>query len=242
MLRDKIDAPGRACPDCPARQAGVLEHLLPNRNHGCALRVATVGERETIPYTWFGRYALGLVRRGIVIRQRVDENGVATAVDVIGAGSALLLDDENGNVSGYAVTEAMLCLCPRGTVAEASCGAMPTPSDIIRLQAAALERMDRLADARNRSNARARVSAMLSTLADVLVRHHRLDVIPAQLQRRDFAALLALRHESVSRALADLERAGVVTRTREGLALTRHVTNVMSSPECAEHPDAESRS
>ncbi len=209
-----------ACPDCPAVRAGVLEHLLPRANHACALRVVTITERDTIPHAWFGRFTLGLVRRGIVIRQRVDDHGGATAVDVIGPGSAILLDDESGKVSGYAAAEAMVCLCQQG--AESSCSSQPTAHDMIRLQAAALERMDRLADARNRPNARSRVSTLLSTLAEVLSPPHRLNVIPAQLQRRDLAALLALRHESVSRALADLERAGVVRRTRDGLALPRH--------------------
>jgi len=210
-----------SCPDCPALRAGVLEHLLPTASHACLLRVATVAERETIPHAWFGRYRLGLVRRGILIRQRVDEHGGATAIDVIGPGSAILLDDDKGNVSGYAAAEAMVCLSALARPPDTSCTTVPTAQDVLRLQASALERMDRLADARNRPNARARVAALLTTLADVLTPPRRLDVIPAQLQRRDFAALLALRHESVSRALADLERAGVVTRTRDGLALTR---------------------
>lgn len=203
-----------ACPDCPALRAGVLEQFLPTATEPCGFRVATVGERETIPHAWFGKYSLGLVRRGIIVRQRVDEHGTATAIDVIGPGGAILLDDTSGTSSGYAAANAMVCLCPKilGRNIE---------GDLVKLQTAALERMDRLADARNRPNARARVAALLAALSEVLMPSRTLDVIPAQLQRRDLAALLALRHESVSRALADLERSGSLERTRDGLALRR---------------------
>ncbi len=211
-----------ACPDCPALRAGVFERLLPNAQHPCAFRVATIAERETIPHAWFGKYTLGLVRRGIVVRQRVDESGGVTAIDVVGPGGALLLDSNTGVATGYAAAEAMVCLCPSARMDEAAtCNALPTAQDMMRLQTAALERMDRLADARNRPNARARVAALLVTLAEVLQPPRRLDVIPAQLQRRDIAALLALRHESVSRVLATLERAQVLKRTRDGIALLR---------------------
>lgn len=204
-----------ACPDCPAVRASVFEHLLPNEREPCCFRVATVAERDTIPHVWFGKYAFGLVRRGLLVRQRIDEHGAATAIDVVGPGSAILLDDASGNSSGYAAASAMVCLCPKGVTRPVD---LP---DALRLHAAALERMDRLADARNRSNAKARVVALLAALSDVIAPPRRLEVIPAELQRKDLAALLALRHESVSRALSDLERAHVIKRTSDGLALHR---------------------
>ena len=211
----------RACPDCPATHAHVFEELLPHPQHPCAFRVATVGERETIPHAWFGTYALGLVRRGIVIRQRVDGTGSATAVDVVGPGGALLLDGNEESVSGYAAAEAMVCLCPSLSLEQSSCSSMGTTRDMLRLHTVALERMDRLANARNQPTARARVAALLTALSDVLSPPRKLEVIPQHLLRRDLAALLALRHESVSRALAQLERSGAIRRTRDGVALLR---------------------
>jgi hypothetical protein len=208
----------RACPDCPATHAHVFDELLPHPQHPCAFRVATIGERETLPHAWFGAYALGLVRRGIVVRQRVDGTGGATAVDVVGPGGALLLDGNEANVSGYAAAEAMVCLCPSLTL-EPTCISMPTTRDMLRLHTVALERMDRLANARNQPTARARVAALLTALAEVLSPPRKLEVIPQHLLRRDLAALLALRHESVSRALAQLERSGAIRRTRDGVAL-----------------------
>jgi CRP-like cAMP-binding protein len=210
----------RSCPDCPAARVGLLGEMLPHEQHACAFRVATVSERATIPHAWFGRYGLGLVRRGILVRQRIDGSGRATAVDVVGPGAALLLDNTNeGDVSGYAAAEAMVCLCPVDRLEESTCSSLPTARDMMRLQAAALERMDRLADARNRATASARLAALLMALGEVLAPPRKLDVIPPHLQRRDLAALLALRHESVSRALAQLERSGAIRRTRDGIEL-----------------------
>lgn len=209
----------RSCPDCPASRIGLLGEMLPHAQHACAFRVATVSERATIPHAWFGRYGLGLVRRGILVRQRVDGSGRATAVDVVGPGGALLLDaGSEGDVSGYAAAEAMVCLCPSERLDE-SCSSLPTARDMMRLQSVAIERMDCLADARNRPTASARLAALLAALGDVLAPPRKLDVIPPQLQRRDLAALLALRHESVSRALAQLERTGAIKRTRDGIEL-----------------------
>jgi CRP-like cAMP-binding protein len=62
---------------------------------------------------------------------------------------------------------------------------------------------------------------LLTSLAEVLSPPRKLEVIPQHLLRRDLAALLALRHESVSRALAQLERSGAIRRTRDGVALLR---------------------
>jgi len=183
--------------------------------------VATVGERETLPHAWFGTYAFGLVRRGILVRQRIDGTGGATAVDVVGPGGAILLDGNEASVSGYAAAEAMVCLCPASVLAQAATNPTPATRDLLRLHTIALERMDRLANARNQATAVARVAALLTSLAEVLSPPRKLEVIPQHLLRRDLAALLALRHESVSRALAQLERSGAIRRTRDGVALLR---------------------
>jgi DNA-binding IclR family transcriptional regulator len=82
-----------------------------------------------------------------------------------------------------------------------------------------LDRLERIAQARSRPSALARVAALLTALADTLSPPRRLPCIPAALQQRDLAALLAMRHESVCRAIQDLAREGLVRRDHEGLHL-----------------------
>jgi CRP-like cAMP-binding protein len=210
--------PGRSCPDCPAVHASVFDAILPRAGHACALGAIAVGARETLPHTWFGQYALGFVRRGVVVRQRIDAQGQATAVDVVGPGSAFTLDPASGTASGYAASDALVCLLQSERL-DAACNEVLSAHDMMRVQRAALERMDRLADARNRATARARVAALLLALADVLSPPRRLDTVPSDLQRRDLAALLALRHESVCRVLAQMERTKAIQRTAEGVVI-----------------------
>jgi hypothetical protein len=209
----------RACPDCPAHHDGVFSALLPEGPRPCALRVASLANREPLPAAWSGRYALALVRRGIVVRQRVDRSGHATAVDAVGSGSALLLGSSESDVSGYAAGDAVLCLCPARALEADTCGALGTARDLARLQARAIDRMERIAQARSRPTLGERVAHLLCTLADTLSPGRRLDVIPADLQQRDLAALLGARHESVCRALGWLENAGAARRSPTGIVL-----------------------
>src|SRR5512143_812677 len=176
--RLSVVSTSRACPDCPATHTQVFEELLPHPQQPCAFRVATVGERETLPHAWFGTYAFGLVRRGILVRQRIDGTGGATAVDVVGPGGAILLDGNEASVSGYAAAEAMVCLCPASVLAQAATNPTPATRDLLRLHTIALERMDRLANARNQATAVARVAALLTSLSEVLSPPRKLEVIP----------------------------------------------------------------
>lgn len=208
-----------ACPDCPATHSDVLDSLLPEAGRPCAFRVASVAPRQPIPHEWFATYGCALVRRGIVVRQRVDAGGRATAVDAVGPGGALLLHGAERGVSAYAAADAMLCLCPTHVLGDALDGSARVARDLMRLQAAAIERMERIADARNRHTVAARVAALLCALADGLSPARRLDVVPADLQQRDLAALLAMRHESVCRELGTLERDGLIGRDPEGIRL-----------------------
>jgi hypothetical protein len=213
------DTPG-ACPDCPASRSRILGQLLANGTGRCALRCLFVGARQALPPRWFGSYGLALVRRGIVIRQRVDSDGVATAVDAIGPGSAIPLS-EGGYLSnaGYAVDDALLCLCPKRPLREAVDAGAPTSAEVVTLHAAALDRVERIAQARSRLSAVGRVAALLCALADTLSPSRRLNCIPAAVQQRDLAALLAMRHESVCRAMRILAYLGALVRTEEGVRL-----------------------
>jgi CRP-like cAMP-binding protein len=97
-------------------------------------------------------------------------------------------------------------------------GATPS-AQIVALYASALDRLERIAHARSRSTALARVAALLCALADTLSPPRRLAYVPAALQQRDLAALLGMRHESVCRAVGTLARHGAVSRTGDGIAL-----------------------
>jgi hypothetical protein len=208
------------CPDCPATRNDVLGRLLGERGGRCALRCVFVGARQPLPPRWWWTYGLALVRRGHVVRQRVESHGAATAIDAIGPGGAVPLSEggDSGN-SGYAAEDALICLCPRRPLrAEIDAGA-PTAPQVVGLHIAALDRVERIAAARSAPTAVARVGALLCTLADTLSPPRRLALVPAGLQQRDLAALLSMRHESVCRALGVLERRGALQRTGEGIRL-----------------------
>jgi len=184
------------------------------------LRCVSLASRQPIPPRWFGTYGLAVVRRGLLVRQRVDACGAATAIDALGPGGAAPLS-EGGEVSGggYAADDALICLCPRRALRSAIEEAPPTAADVISLHAAALERIERMAEARGRATALSRVASLVCALADTLSPPRRLDLIPASLQQRDLAALLAMRHESVCRALGTLEGREGLLRGDDGIRI-----------------------
>jgi CRP/FNR family transcriptional regulator len=202
------------------KPAGALGPLVDPGTARCALRCVFVPARHPLPPRWFGSYALALVRRGIIVRQRLDAAGAATAVDVIGPGGAApLADSEEATSGGYAVNDALVCLVPR-TALEGTLdrGGAPT-SHVLGPHMSALDRVERIADARSRPSANARLAALLCVMADTIAPPRRLDTLPAALQQRDMAALLSMRHESVCRAMGALERRRWVARSHEGIRL-----------------------
>ena len=207
------------CPDCPATRNSVFASLVSDGS-ACAFRCIALGARQPFPVDWLVTYGMALVRRGVVVRQRTDARGGATAIDAVGAGGLLPLGDANDpSSSAYAAGDTMLCLCPREPLRAAVDAGAPTSSEMLALHASALDRVERLADARSRATALGRVAAALCALADTLTPPRRLDTIPAALQQRDLAALMALRHESVCRALGLLEGSGAIQHGRDGIRL-----------------------
>jgi len=198
----------------------LLSQLVGEGQERCAFRCLFVGARQPLPPRWFGSYGLAFVRRGIVVRQRVDSHGSATAVDAVGPGGAMLLSEGgDASSSGYAADDVLLCLCPRRTLRATIDAGAPGSSQIVELHAASLDRVERIAAARCRATAVARVAGLLCVLADTLSPPRRLTRIPAALQQRDLAALLSMRHESVCRALGVIARRGAVERTVDGFRL-----------------------
>ncbi|MFW6023663.1 MAG: Crp/Fnr family transcriptional regulator [Myxococcota bacterium] len=210
-----------ACPDCPATRLHVFEPLV--LDGSCRFRCVALTARRPVPGHWFSSYRLGLVRRGVLVRQRVDRQGRVTAVDAAGPGCLFVLGEpaeaSTASVStGYAATDLLVCLLSRETL-EQSLAEADTGRDLIQMQDAALERVERLADARGRSTAEARVAAVLCTLADTLSPPRQRDRIPADFQQRDVANLAGIRHETVCRTLGELERRGSVLRDSDGLQI-----------------------
>lgn len=200
------------CIDCPAVRLDVLREIVPPRAP-CALRCVTLAARAVVPARWFGDFEFALVRRGALVRQRVDVSGRATAIDVAGPGGLAPLSESvsSGSMTdgaAYAASETKLCLAPRGTTAAAAERTPRLALDLLALHAAAMDRVERIADARSRPTARARVAALLCALEGA--------VPLGALQQRDVAAVLALRHESVCRAMRALERAGAIARDASG--------------------------
>lgn len=215
-----MDGRRGVCPDCPARRADVLGALVDAKNGKCALRCVFVPARQALPPRWFGTYGLALVRRGVIVRQRLDASGSATAVDALGPGSATPLPEASeGTSGGYAADEALVCLVPKPALRSVVDAGAPTAGEVLGLHLSALERVERIAEARARPTAQARVAALLCILADHLAPPRRLDRIPSSLQQRDLAALLAMRHESVCRALGVLERKRLLARGADGIRL-----------------------
>lgn len=219
------DCPGVSAPRCaPAgaarRPDASLLALLPGLLGGCAFHTCSLSAREPVPPGLLEGSALTLVRRGIVVKERVDSAGRSTIIDVVGPGSVLAFSHRPG-VTAFAAGPVMLCACPTDRLEDALAGphGSALAREFLSLQQLALERLERLADARNRATVGARIAALLCALADGLSAPRRLAHLPSELRQRDFGALLAIRHESVCRELRRLERAGVVRRVPEGLQL-----------------------
>lgn len=208
------------CPDCPVKPRGALGALVDVATSRCALPSLLVPARHALPPQWFGAYGLALVRRGIIVRQRVDAGGSAVAIDAVGPGGAApLLDSAEKASGGYAADDALVCLVPTPALWGALDAGAPAANYVVALHLAALERVERIADARGRATPTRRVAALLCTLADTLAPPRRLGTVPAALQQRDMAALLAMRHESVCRALGALERRRCLVREGDGIRL-----------------------
>ena len=208
-----------ACPDCPGPRLELLESLVGATRSECLLETGSVAARAPLPAAWSTRYEFGIVRRGVIIRQRLDASGRATAVDAAGAGCLLPLRSAGRAVAGYAAIDSMVCLCPTSTAKRTLVKDTRLGADLLQLQSDALERIERIAHARGRPSARARVAALLCALADCLSPPRQRECLPAGLQQRDLAALVGVRHETLCRVLGTLERSGGIERHPDGLRL-----------------------
>lgn len=227
-IRTRSSAQGKgrdSCPDCPASRLAVLEELVPATGK-CLMQCASVPARAALPARWFSTYPFALVRRGVIVRQRVDTQGRVASVDAAGAGTLLPLAENGGSrdasaPTGYAATDSLVCLCPADAL-QATLSRDGTAIDLVGLQGHALIRVERLADARSRPTVEARVAALLCALGDNLSARRR-EAIPSGMLQRDLAGLIGARHESVCRVLKRFERDELIRRDDDGLHLLDRV-------------------
>ena len=220
------------CVGCPAAGRNVLEGLLGETSTTCGFDSLAVEARSALPASWLGRYGFAIVRRGYLIRQRTDAAGRTTAIDAVGPGCCFPLDTSAGagaesSVSGYAVTRALVCMCDEPTIHRGLAEGGETAVQIHQLDAEAISRMERLADARGRGGAASKVATLLCTLADTLRPGQERDPempIPADFLQRDLAALLSIRHESVCRVMRDFAKEGLIDKTPDGILLAQRET------------------
>src|SRR5690606_21574662 len=206
-----------SCPDCLVARRGMLEAILGAASGPCLLHSLTLDARADLPRSWFERYAFAVVRRGVVVRQRMDPNGERVAIDAAGPGSLLPLRMARGpeTSTGYAASRLVVCVYPYETV-ETTVREDRTFQDLLRLQQQALDRLERIAAARGRASAVEQVHALLEGLLESIAPLREGDPRPIDLAQRDMALLLRLRPETVCRALRTLEQKKAVTRTPDG--------------------------
>ncbi len=197
---------------------GVLQDLVGESRESCLLVCRPVEAREPIPASWGRESWFGLVRRGIVIRQCVDGGGHVTAVDAAGPGCLLPLYGSQGS-QGFAVSHLLVCLVHEAPLHQWIASRPQVGMDLLRLQREATRRVERYAAARTRAAARSRLAAVLCILQDTLSPTRKLSAIPSELQQRDLAALLGMRHETVCRVLGGFEREGIVRKGPEGIEI-----------------------
>lgn len=213
-----------ACPDCPGARLGRLQEIVGATKHTCAFETVTVEARAYVPPGWGDRYAFGLVRRGVVVRQRADTAGRAIAVDAAGPGCLFAIEEPVPQSTesvpcDYAATDVIACLLPRSAFEHALGSTDNVSRELIQLQQDSMRRVERITQARGASTVRERVASLLCVLADTLSPPRRRERLPAGLQQRDLARLLGVRHETLCRVLGDLEKEGIVRRDPDGLLI-----------------------
>jgi CRP-like cAMP-binding protein len=213
------------CIDCPATRKRILSELIGESSACCHFESLAIEAREAIPLRWFGRFSFGIVRRGVLIRQRSDAHGRVTAIDVVGPGGAFPIEareGDDGQVStsaGYAVTRALICVAPEEAISSALRKGGEDALDLHKVQRESLYRMERIADARGRATVAGRVAALLCAIADTLPRHGQSarNDIPPGFMLRDLAMLISVRHESVCRVLGDFAKQELVAQVEGGM-------------------------
>ena len=210
-----------ACVDCPAVRASCFEAQLSDGTSPCRFVKGTIAGRGPVPVAWAERYAFALVRRGVIVRTRATAEGPSVAIDCAGPGAILPFPSRALEI-GYAATDVLVCLYARDGLEHALASDPEMSRSVYEGFAAALDRVERLAEARGQSRAENRVACVIATVAETMSPPVRRDHLPAGLQQRDLARLAGVRHESFCRIIGKLERAGTIERHEGGLRIESH--------------------
>jgi Crp-like helix-turn-helix protein len=202
-----------ACPDCPAYRVCAPVELLPGPVNACAFESLRIDARSPLPDRWHDSATLALVRRGIVVRQRVDARGRLVTVDAAGIGSVVPIDA--GGARLWAVSDAVLCLLPP---AGEEIWSRRNGAGVAGMMRTVLDRVERLAEVRGRSTSIARTALLFCVLGDMLTPLPR-SFVPVELPQRTLAALAGLRQESICRAIKRLLDRGWIARDERGFQI-----------------------
>lgn len=211
------------CIDCPAQRGDILKALIGDTTHECAFDTQSIEARAQLKLTSLNPGDLVMVRRGMLIRTRMDASGHAIAVDALGSGASFVVPEDTERSCAYAVDRTLYC-----TISGPSLLAGLRPddaglSDLHELHRAIQARLERFSDARGRATVRARVAATLCTLADTMSPPQgRRAQLPSALLQRDIAALASTRHESVCRILREFSESGLVEHGPDGINILNH--------------------
>jgi CRP-like cAMP-binding protein len=212
------------CIGCPAQRMNVFESLVHGGRGWCQMPSIALQARQVLPATWQTEYAYAFVRRGFVVRQINDENGDTSSVDVAGPGcllttAALPPLHSRVAISGYAANDALICALSVRVVENVVSGGGDHVRELVALLGASARRVEMISYARSQKDAARAVASLLLTLSSCLAPPAVLSTIPNGLQQRDLAALLGIRHETMSRVITDFEKRGVVARGEDGIQL-----------------------
>lgn len=197
--------PRGACPDCPLAHRGLLCGLLGRGDAPCALQSVTVEPRADVPSSWFEEFAFGIVRRGVVMRQRIERDGRRTTIDAAGPGSLVPLRSSRHSAisAGHAATRVVLCVYPEPKVEGFD---KNTVEDLLELTQQAVDRLEGIASARGLASSTEKVRALLDVLAGAFPPAPSGARRELPLTQRDLAELLHIRPETVCRSLRKLSR------------------------------------
>lgn len=203
--------PVAVCVDCPSHRVGAFEEQVGGSSSQCRFVKASVAARAPLPPGWSDRYAFALVRRGVMVRTRGSDHRASVAIDCAGPGAFVALP-RGARELGYAATDLLVCLYERDRLEETLARDPQLARDLNLGVYAALERVERLAEARGRPRAEDRVAGVLEAVADTFSPPDRRGELPAGLSQRDLARLASVRHESFCRALKKLEQNRTISR------------------------------
>lgn len=206
------------CIDCPAVRGEVLGNVIGAGLDECRFETLTVESRSPMPDTTLEAGTLVMVRRGVVIRQRLDQSGRAVAFDAVGPGAAYFVTE--GDQAAYAVDRTLVCSCSKDVLLHGLRTSNRGLDDLHGLHCQTSYRMERLADARGRQHVRSRVAALLCVLSDTLSPNSgKREHLPSGILQRDLAALVSTRHESVCRIMRELAQDAIVAHGPDGIQI-----------------------